>query len=216
MSQPPIKPDMVKIGDFWVQKEILTMQWDCDYHWCNGICCDLGCWFVEPERDRVAACIKEIAEYLRDRPELPFWKEGPDQWEFCDPGWDEGYYHSKAINNLCILQMPDGRCAVHAYCLDQKIPWESFKFTICVTWPLKFRVFNGEWHVTLHPEFNDPGWDPCICIRPEKLPPAVREKLPHVVESMKTTITSRIGEKRYNILHDYIKKNHGRYLQKTK
>lgn len=198
-------PEMVKVSDFWVQKDILSMHWECNFQLCAGSCCSEGCSFTEDERPRIATQIQKIANYLRDRPELPFWRETPDQWTFYDPypGYPE-WYHSKVINNRCVFQLLDGRCAVHAYCLDVGIPWEKFKFNICTTWPLVFYHDFGTWRILLHHEFFHPDWDVCLCIRPEKLPPERLHDRPHMVEEMKSTIVAYIGQRRYEALREFI------------
>ncbi|HMF34673.1 MAG TPA: DUF3109 family protein [Candidatus Lokiarchaeia archaeon] len=214
-TTPPASLEMVKIDDFWVQKEILSMQYECDYHLCKGTCCSEGCSFEEPEKYRVEEHLPQIVDYLRDRPELPFWQDdAPDQWEFCvpypnDDPRDEGWYYSKWMNGRCVLQITDGRCAVHAYCIDNEIPWETFKFATCTTWPIHFETIlnpegNAEWHIILHNEFYHPDWDVCPCIRPDNLPPDRQVNRRHIVEEMKNVFISRIGTERYQTLCDYV------------
>jgi len=198
-------PAMVKISDFFVQKEVFDFHYDCDYTSCKGCCCCDGCWICQDEKQTIESKIKEIAEYLRMRPELPFWKEGANQWEFTDPVPDEGQYHSKVVGGTCIFQIPDGRCAIHSYCIDHGIPWEKFKVWICVDFPLSFDFRDGAWYMRIHREVPEPYWDYCTCIRQERLQPEQRARLPPVVESMKSTIISRIGPERYDALASYIK-----------
>ncbi|OLS16208.1 MAG: hypothetical protein RBG13Loki_0119 [Promethearchaeota archaeon CR_4] len=198
-------PAMVKVSDFFVQKDVFDFHYDCDYTYCKGCCCTDGCWIYPDEKIRIADKLKEIVEYLRMRPELPFWKEGPNQWEFTDPIPDEGQYHSKVVGGTCIFQIPDGRCAIHAYCLDHGIPWETFKVWICVDFPLSFAFHDGAWYMRIHREVPEPYWNHCACIRQEKLPPERRARLIPVVESMKSTIISRIGPTRYDALASYAK-----------
>ncbi len=193
-------PAMVKVSDFFVQKEVFDFHYDCDYTFCKGCCCSEGCWICHDEKLRISSKIKEIAEYLRVRPELPFWKEGADQWEFTDPIPDEGQWHSRVVGGTCIFQIPDGRCSIHAYCKDKGIPWEEFKVWICVDFPLSFLQRDNTWYVRIHKEVPEPYWDHCACIRQEKLPPERRARLPPVIESMKSTIISRIGPERYKAL----------------
>ncbi len=202
---------MVKIRDFWVEKDILTMHWACDHLECKGACCTNGCGFPYVEKNRIGEHIKEIAEYLRDRPELPFWKDVPDQWEFCEQG-PEGMddYLTKTFADKCIFLMQDGRCAIHAFCVDREISWENLKFNVCVVWPLRFNVINAEWHIERYRDLDDPIWDRCSCIRRAFSSPETRA--PHVIDSIKTVIISRICENRYLELHDYVKKHYNAHL----
>ncbi len=203
------QPDLVKVTDFWVQKEISTLYWDCDFSDCHGNCCSEGCWIREEEKTHLEPHLHAIADFLRVRPELPFWHEGPGQWEYAHEDKtsldaETGLVHVKALNNLCIFQMLNGGCAIHAYCIAHKIPPETFKFNVCVIFPLEFKKVNDTWHILLYHEYYDACWDVCKCIRPEKLPPNRRNHRPHVIETMRDTIISRIGEQRYIALKQYM------------
>ncbi|OLS16222.1 MAG: hypothetical protein RBG13Loki_0133 [Promethearchaeota archaeon CR_4] len=217
---------MVSIGDFWVRKDVLALHWNCDYISCGGGCCSDGCYFERFEKDRIETNLSSIVEYLRERPELPFWKESPEQWEFHDPepwiSWKYSepetcneWFHTKTINGRCIFQTLDGRCALHVYCLDNGVPWENFKFSTCTTWPLHIEMIQDQWYITLHQEFYDEEWDVCSCIRSSSLSLEKQSQLPHIVESMKDPIISRIGVERYECLLDYLRCN-TQYLQESK
>ena len=143
LTKIPPKPDpaieWVEIEDFFIEKALLAMRYNCDYGPCKGMCCSDGCFIGAVEKDRVTPQIKKIAVYLRDRRELPFWSDGEGQWEFTDPTPDsDGEYHTRVIGGTCVFQIPDGRCSIHAFCLDYGIPWERFKFEVCVSFPLQF------------------------------------------------------------------------------
>jgi D-alanine-D-alanine ligase-like ATP-grasp enzyme len=193
---------MVPIGDFLVREDVLDLRWRCEAG-CAAICCADGCWFVREDRDRVEVHLPAIFEYLRDRPELPFWSgEG-----FCDAvpwhkwtlgqGLCEDWYNTGSSNGLCGLQQPDGRCAVHSWCLDNEVPWETFKFAACSAWPLAFEQHDGVWELRLHREFYDREWDTCPCLRRGEHAAAVAPEAPLLVESLGTTISSRLGQERH-------------------
>ncbi|HMF32521.1 MAG TPA: hypothetical protein VKK79_13950 [Candidatus Lokiarchaeia archaeon] len=181
----------------------------------NGICCQHGCWIKPEEKWRISGGIEEIAEYLRDRPELPFWRSTRGKWTYVDTKMEDGEYHTKnefpnSDVKRCIFNMTNGGCAIHAYCLDRGIPWETFKFNICVTWPLDIQLYDpdgkGErWNIWLFNQLNDSEWDDCPCIRPDKLPPETRDKRPLAIESQKNTIISRLGPERYAQLVEFAK-----------
>jgi hypothetical protein len=193
------EPEMVAVGDFLVEKDVFTLRFSCDFASTQGICCQFGCWIKPHERRRIERVIKDVAEYLRDRPELPFWGKRTGRWVFVDPKMEDDEYHTQVINDRCIFSMTSGACAIHAYCLDNDIPWEDFKFGICVTWPLDIQLSDmddgsGEcWHIWLFNELHDEAWDECPCIRKDP----GDSSLPLAIESQKSTIVSRIGPVRY-------------------
>jgi hypothetical protein len=205
------EPEMVRIGDFYVQKEIFAMKWGCEFRTTKGVCCHDGCWIRPNEKTRVAEKIQEIAEYLRDRPELPFWQPIRWKWAYCDSKPEDGDYHTKVINEKCIFTMTNGGCAIHAYCLDHDISWESFKFNICVTWPLDIQYWydekgeNKAWNLWLFQDLYNEEWNHCPCIRPKVFPSFNHDGRPSVIESMKSTIINRIGQERYNQLVEFAK-----------
>ena len=200
---PEISLKWVSISDFFVEQNVFSFRYECDYTTCKGCCCSDGCWIGHDEKLRISGKIEKIAEYLRERTELPFWKQGPLRWEFTDPIPEDEQWHTRVIGGTCIFQMPDGRCSIHAYCLDNNLPWEQFKFWICVDFPLSFSFNAGAWYIRIHREVPEHYWDHCACIRPEKVPPHKRAQLPLVIYFMKSTFINRIGSERYAALLDY-------------
>jgi len=98
-----------------------------------------GCWFVAEDRDRVAATSR-ILEHLKDRQELPFWS-GED---FCEPRSGTSGPSSTAVPGLVsppLAGRPVRAAAarrplrLHSFCLDNGVPWETFKFATCSAWP---------------------------------------------------------------------------------
>jgi len=202
-------PELVQIADFFVDKNLLDMKYDCDYTKCNAVCCRNGCYITAEERDVIAEKVQEIAEYLRERPELPFWGDAEDHWEFTDPvPVEDDMLHTRVAGDSCVFQIPDGRCAIHSYCLDHGISWETFKFEVCVVWPIQFRRRDGAWVVRMHKELPEPYWDEVDCVHIDRLPQEQRDTLPFAIDSMKSTIVSRIGQKRYDALKAYLDECH--------
>jgi hypothetical protein len=200
---------VVAIGDFFVEKGVFSLRFQCDFHVTKGICCQYGCYIRPEEKMRIYNVRKEIAEYLRDRPELPFWKTTRGKWTFVDPRTEKGQYHVSVFNDQCIFQTTSGACAIHAYCLDNDIPWENFKFSICTTWPLDIHLRDPDqkglrWHVFLFNGIDAPEWDDCACIRLENRT-LNKDMPPAVIESLKSVIISKLGPERYVQLVEFAK-----------
>jgi hypothetical protein len=199
----------VAIGDFFVEKGVFSLRFRCDFYETKGICCQYGCYIRPEEKIRIYGARKEIAEYLRDRPELPFWKTTRGKWTFVDPKTEKGQYHVRVFNDRCIFHQTSGACAIHTYCLDNNIPLENFKFSICTTWPLDIHLRDLDqkglrWHVFLFNGIDSPEWDDCACIRLENRTPS-KDVPPSVIESLKSVIISRIGLERYAQLVNFAK-----------
>ena len=198
---------IVAIGDFYVDKRVFTLNFECNCLSTIAYCCKHGCWIFPEEKWRVYGTIHDIATYLLDRPELPFWRKTRGKWTFVDPKTEDGTYHTKVLNDQCIFNQTNGKCAIHSYCLDNGIPWETFKFNICVTWPLDIQLCDHDdqgkrWHIWLFDQLHEPSWDECPCIRPEFYPEMQVTCTPIII-SLKTTIISRIGVDRYTRLVEF-------------
>jgi hypothetical protein len=207
MTRETYKARMIAVGDFFVENGIFTLNFECKCDSIASPCCKHGCWITPEEKWRIYGVIPDIAPYLSDRLELPFWRKTRGKWTFVDPKKEDNSYHVKVVSDRCIFNQTDGRCAIHSYCLDQGIPWETFKFNICVTWPLDIQLRDhdktGErWHIWLFDQIHEPGWDESPCIRPEFFPEKHDTCTPIII-SMKTTIISRIGLERYAQLVDF-------------
>ncbi|MHA1732763.1 MAG: hypothetical protein ACTSU5_12530 [Promethearchaeota archaeon] len=68
------------------------------------------------------------------------WDEGEegeeDDWDEGEEGEEDDWDEEEEEEHRCIFQLEDGRCAIHAYCLDNGKDWIDYKFNICVTFPL--------------------------------------------------------------------------------
>jgi hypothetical protein len=93
--------------------------------------------------------------------------------------------------------------------LDRNIPWETFKFDICVTWPLDIQMHDPDkkgsrWHILLFNQIHEPFWRDCPCLQPENHLEK-KHACPPIIISQKTSIISHIGTERYAQLVEFAK-----------
>ncbi len=94
----------------------------------------------------------------------------------------------------CIFQMSDGRCGIHAYCLDNNIDWYAYKFNICVTFPLDI-IFEDVTYVDFLQD-HELFLEKVDCVTKERSTDPSDLKKP-VVIACKDVLIQRLGEDRY-------------------
>ena len=150
------------VDDVIIDKEIFNYTFRCMFPGC-GLCCFAGTTITSNEIKRVKPIIDELKSYLSiskvkrlDKLENSFYTRHRGT-----------RYKLRTWDSSCIFLMEDKRCAVHAYCLDNKINWIKFHFDLCVTYPLSINqtdriiqieeeLYNGEY---VYPCFNQKQGD---------------------------------------------------------
>lgn len=184
--------EYVVLDDVRVNPEIFRWDHRCDFRHCNLSCCDEGCWITLLEKWRVHGDLLFVRPYLEDVPGHPFNEDLREYWE-SDP--EDDLWHTQVFDGRCIFQHPDGRCAIHAYCLDAGLDWKAYKFNICVTFPLDLTFEEGVHFVDFLKD-HDLFMEKLECLRRAGPTPPADGWAP-VVDACREVLVDRLGERRY-------------------
>jgi hypothetical protein len=106
---------------------------DCGF--CGDACCDHG---VDIDLGN-AARLKALPQDFHDRIGMPA-SEWFTDTVVADAEFPGGAHQRTSIRNgTCVFRNPAGRgCAIHAYCLEQKLDYHDYKPMVSVLFPVTF------------------------------------------------------------------------------
>ncbi|MHA1750955.1 MAG: DUF3109 family protein [Candidatus Helarchaeota archaeon] len=199
-----IKDDIkfIIINGIKVEKKILDFYFKCiNKSNCKSKCCYLGAYVTKEEIQRIRKDILKIKKYLSEQKIKRLNKLHNKFVENKD--WNK-LWKIRTWNGSCIFLMENGECAVHRFCIENKINWIDYKFNICVTFPLDIRPHENiiEFMNDLENEEFD-IW--CLRLpKEEKIKLGIRP----IIYTMKEVIINRLGYEFWKELEkEYIKKS---------